>query len=83
MRLREFLDYAKELYNRASLDFSSQNATESRRSGLDLDLHHSIEEAHIFPILAKRMPQFAAETGEHLQQRKFRHRMLGRQINLA
>ncbi|CAK5281531.1 unnamed protein product [Mycena citricolor] len=30
----------------------------------DLTMHHTIEEAHIFPILATKMPQFSTET-EH------------------
>lgn len=35
-----------------------------------LDLHHRIEEAHIFPVLARRIPDFArgaAHTREHQQ----------------
>ncbi|KAF9566727.1 hypothetical protein CPC08DRAFT_703693 [Agrocybe pediades] len=31
-----------------------------------LTMHHTIEERHLFPILAKTMPQFAADDGEHL-----------------
>jgi hypothetical protein len=33
-------------------------------------MHHNIEEVHIFPILGKRMPDFAKGTGEHLKQRE-------------
>jgi len=29
-------------------------------------MHHTIEERHLFPILARNMPQFAKEDGEHL-----------------
>ncbi|KAJ5807696.1 hypothetical protein N7447_011152 [Penicillium robsamsonii] len=35
-----------------------------------LDFHHSIEEQHIFPVLAKRMPEFRKELellGQHRQ----------------
>ncbi|KAJ9094933.1 hypothetical protein QFC21_005725 [Naganishia friedmannii] len=41
-----------------------------------LETHHQIEERHIFPILAKKMPQFKAgarESGEHLKSHKQIH----------
>ncbi|KAG7562986.1 hypothetical protein FFLO_01544 [Filobasidium floriforme] len=41
-----------------------------------LDMHHRIEEAYFFPLLAKRMPQFKAgarESGEHLKSHKAIH----------
>lgn len=41
-----------------------------------LDMHHRIEEAHIFPVLAKKMPQFKAgarEGGEHLESHRKIH----------
>ncbi|KAJ7084433.1 hypothetical protein B0H15DRAFT_923722 [Mycena belliarum] len=34
----------------------------SKRLNSHLTMHHTIEERHIFPILAKRMPQFSTET---------------------
>ena len=37
-------------------------------------MHHNIEEVHIFPILGKRMPDFAKGSGEHLRQRKSGYR---------
>ncbi|KAJ6084651.1 hypothetical protein N7486_011451 [Penicillium sp. IBT 16267x] len=37
-----------------------------------LDLHHSIEEQHIFPVLAKKMPEFKKEL-ELLRQHKQIH----------
>lgn len=36
---------------------------------LDLHFHHNIEEHHIFPVLAQRMPEFAKQTGEHIKER--------------
>ncbi|KAL7423457.1 hypothetical protein Q5752_001037 [Cryptotrichosporon argae] len=46
-----------------------------------LDMHHRIEEAYIFPLLAKRMPQFkdgAREKGAHLISHKKIHDGLDR-----
>ncbi|ORY35423.1 hypothetical protein BCR39DRAFT_509569 [Naematelia encephala] len=46
-----------------------------------LDMHHRIEEAYIFPILAKKMPQFQAgarEGGEHLESHRQIHEGLER-----
>lgn len=37
-----------------------------------LDMHHKIEETHIFPILAKKMPQFGR--GHHLKSHKAIHK---------
>ena len=37
-----------------------------------LDFHHSIEEQHIFPVLAKKMPEFCKEL-ELLRQHKEIH----------
>ena len=42
-----------------------------------LDMHHSIEEAHIFPVLAKKMPAFRKEL-ELLTQHKQIHAGLDR-----
>lgn len=33
-------------------------------------MHHTIEEMHVFPVLATRMPEFQQDTGSHLKQRK-------------
>ncbi|KAK1927009.1 hypothetical protein DB88DRAFT_476362 [Papiliotrema laurentii] len=41
-----------------------------------LHMHHTIEETYIFPVLAKKMPQFkdgARESGQHLQAHKAIH----------
>lgn len=49
---------------------------EAAQLSAHLDLHHRIEEAHIFPLLAKKMPQFKAgsrESGEHLKSHKQIH----------
>ncbi|KAJ7178520.1 hemerythrin HHE cation binding domain-containing protein [Mycena crocata] len=34
----------------------------AKRFNSHLTMHHTIEERHIFPILAKRMPEFSTET---------------------
>lgn len=36
----------------------------------DLHMHHTIEEMHVFPVLATRMPEFKPGSGNHLKQRK-------------
>ena len=38
-----------------------------------LTIHHDIEEAHIFPMLAKRMPEFQPK-GAHVEQHKQMHK---------
>lgn len=47
------------------------------RAGLDfgehLTAHHGIEERHVFPVLARRMPEFDARRGELVQQHKTIH----------
>ncbi len=40
-----------------------------------LDLHHRIEEAHIFPLLAKRLPQFA-DNAAHKKEHEVMHKCL-------
>ncbi|WVQ81972.1 hypothetical protein IAT38_004099 [Cryptococcus sp. DSM 104549] len=48
---------------------------EAQQLSNHLDMHHRIE-SYIFPILAKKMPQFAAgarESGEHLKKHKGIH----------
>lgn len=42
-------------------------------SVVDLEMHHGIEEQHIFPVLAKRMDIFKKGVGEHLEQHKHIH----------
>ncbi|GFZ49389.1 hypothetical protein JCM24511_07509 [Saitozyma sp. JCM 24511] len=49
---------------------------EAQQLSHHLDMHHRIEEAYIFPILAKKMPQFKAgarEQGRHLRSHKAIH----------
>jgi hemerythrin-like domain-containing protein len=41
----------------------------------DLDFHHRIEEAHIFPLLAKRMPTFA-KNERHIRSHREIHKGL-------
>ena len=41
-----------------------------------LDMHHGIEEAHIFPVLAKKLPQFK-KSGEHSAEHDVMHKALG------
>jgi hypothetical protein len=40
---------------------------------LDLDFHHRIEETHIFPVLAKRMPAFA-KNDQHIRSHRDIHK---------
>ncbi|KAJ6781147.1 hypothetical protein PWT90_10338 [Aphanocladium album] len=50
------------------------------RAGLDfgehLTVHHGIEEQHMFPVLAKRMPEFDPRRGDLVQQHKKIHKGL-------
>ncbi|EIM83064.1 uncharacterized protein STEHIDRAFT_141577 [Stereum hirsutum FP-91666 SS1] len=49
-----------------------------------LTIHHTIEERHIFPVLAKRMPMFAMENdGVHLESHKGIHHGLEDLTNLV
>ncbi|KAF7376191.1 Hemerythrin domain-containing protein [Mycena sanguinolenta] len=42
-----------------------------------LTMHHTIEEKHIFPVLAKKMPEFSTETEEgHIDSHKAIHKGL-------
>jgi len=43
-----------------------------------LNFHHSLEERHIFPVLAKRMPAFSetAEDGRHIRSHRAIHKGL-------
>ncbi|KAJ7703144.1 hemerythrin HHE cation binding domain-containing protein [Mycena rosella] len=46
----------------------------AKRLNSHLTMHHTIEERHIFPILAKRMPQFSTETeAAHIDSHKGIH----------
>lgn len=48
-----------------------------------LGFHHNIEEQHIFPILAKRMPEFAKNgSAEHLEEHKAIHDGMDRYVAL-
>lgn len=40
--------------------------------------HHGIEEAHVFPVLAKRMPEFNARNGDMVTQHVLIHAGLDR-----
>lgn len=40
-----------------------------------LEMHHSIEEAHIFPLLAKKVPSFALDS-EHIKEHALMHAQL-------
>ncbi|KAJ7497347.1 hypothetical protein FB451DRAFT_1335566 [Mycena latifolia] len=47
----------------------------AKRLNSHLTMHHTIEERHIFPILAKRMPQFSTETDAgHIDSHKGIHK---------
>nr|XP_031860142.1 uncharacterized protein CI109_004507 [Kwoniella shandongensis]KAA5527214.1 hypothetical protein CI109_004507 [Kwoniella shandongensis] len=49
---------------------------EAQQLSQHLDMHHRIEETYIFPVLAKKMPQFkqgGRESGEHLKKHKKIH----------
>ncbi|KAJ7462359.1 hemerythrin/HHE cation-binding motif-containing protein [Mycena galericulata] len=49
----------------------------AKRLNSHLTLHHTIEERHIFPVLAKRMPQFSTETDDaHINSHKQIHKGL-------
>lgn len=40
---------------------------EAAQLAIHLGNHHRVEEAHIFPLLAKKLPQFAATNSEHVK----------------
>jgi len=47
----------------------------SKRLNSHLTMHHTIEERHIFPFLAKRMPEFSTETDAgHIDSHKAIHK---------
>ncbi|KAJ6606039.1 hemerythrin/HHE cation-binding motif-containing protein [Mycena vulgaris] len=47
----------------------------AKRLNSHLTMHHTIEERHIFPILAKRMPEFSTETEDgHIDSHKGIHK---------
>ncbi|GAW05199.1 hypothetical protein LENED_007040 [Lentinula edodes] len=45
----------------------------AKRFDYHLTMHHTIEEAYIFPILGKRMKQFSESEGLHLESHKGIH----------
>lgn len=69
MSLREFLQTARGFHSRMST-LAALVDGKLIPPGADLNMHHQIEEIHIFPILGKRMPEFAKSTGNHLKQRE-------------
>jgi hypothetical protein len=71
MSLKDFLDLASDLITR---EFSKLKAFDNTSHSYisDLNFHHSIEEAHIFPVLSKRMPEFAPNS-EHLASHRAIH----------
>ncbi|KAJ7096270.1 hemerythrin HHE cation binding domain-containing protein [Mycena epipterygia] len=49
----------------------------AKRLNSHLTMHHTIEERHIFPVLAKRMPEFSTETEDaHIDSHKGIHKGL-------
>ncbi|KAJ7783232.1 hemerythrin/HHE cation-binding motif-containing protein [Mycena metata] len=49
----------------------------AKRLNSHLTMHHTIEERHFFPILAKRMPEFSTETDDaHIDAHKGIHKGL-------
>lgn len=79
MSLTAFLNKANELIHCKSSNLSRiirrhiLIATANHLTA-DLTIHHTIEERHIFPVLAKRMPMFAMENdGVHLESHKGIH----------
>ncbi|KAJ7770194.1 hypothetical protein DFH07DRAFT_268458 [Mycena maculata] len=47
----------------------------AKRLNSHLTMHHTIEERHIFPVLAKKMPQFSTETEDaHIDSHKGIHK---------
>lgn len=68
--LRDYLDFAEELEQRSSPSvlhlLTAPSLISSRK---DLAGHHGIEERYIFPVLAKRMPEFALSgSAEHIEE---------------
>ncbi|KAJ7218020.1 hemerythrin/HHE cation-binding motif-containing protein, partial [Mycena pura] len=56
----------------------------AKRLGSHLTMHHTIEEEHIFPVLAKKMPQFSTETEEgHIDSHKGIHKGLEDLVTLV
>ncbi|ODN92787.1 hypothetical protein L198_05582 [Cryptococcus wingfieldii CBS 7118] len=80
MEFAQIYELADGKYEQAGMTLS-RFLREATSLSSHLDLHHRIEEAHIFPILAKKMPQFQAgkrESGEHLHSHKLIHDGLDR-----
>lgn len=68
-----YLDAARDLNKRAFLLVPCHRAW-CLYPDVDLTVHHTIEERHIFPVLGQRMPQFSvAADGAHLASHKSIH----------
>jgi hypothetical protein len=74
LNLRQFLQHAESLHQRGyhTMRELGRLSTDYMLSS-DLHMHHTIEEVHVFPVLATRMPEFKQDTGSHLKQRKNRY----------
>ncbi|KAJ7647283.1 hemerythrin HHE cation binding domain-containing protein [Roridomyces roridus] len=82
--MQHFHSYFKQefdtVYELADGSFTKRGLNLARYLGLakqlnhHLTMHHTIEERHIFPVLAKRMPQFSTETDDaHIASHKGIH----------
>ncbi|KAK2590431.1 hypothetical protein QQS21_011878 [Conoideocrella luteorostrata] len=81
--MNQFHNYFRQcwtrLYKAASTSRRPENLTlkqflsEGISFAEHLNRHHSIEEAHIFPLLAKRMPEFDHSKGHLVKQHKQIH----------
>ncbi|KAK7057131.1 hemerythrin HHE cation binding domain-containing protein [Favolaschia claudopus] len=82
--MNQFHSYFKQefntIYELADGTFSKRGMSlslyleKARQLNTHLTMHHTIEEKHIFPILAKKMPEFALETEHgHIESHKKIH----------
>ncbi|KAG8802381.1 hypothetical protein FRC17_006421 [Serendipita sp. 399] len=78
MSLRQYLRFVDDFRGR-KLPSSAQNLRTPCTNGgfTDLTMHHDIEEAHVFPKLAKKMPEFRANE-RHKKSHKLIHNGLDR-----
>ncbi|KAJ7188181.1 hemerythrin/HHE cation-binding motif-containing protein [Mycena filopes] len=66
-------DLADGSFNQRGMSLPAYLSIASRLNS-HLTMHHNIEERHIFPILAKRMPEFSTETEDaHIDSHKGIH----------
>ncbi|EPQ57245.1 hypothetical protein GLOTRDRAFT_73898 [Gloeophyllum trabeum ATCC 11539] len=77
---REFnvvYELADGSFNRRGMSLSNY-LQEAKSLCTHLNFHHSLEERHIFPVLAERMPEFSeqAEDGRHIRSHKAIHKGL-------